>query len=316
VLGRPHVDDEEPLLKVDDEDEGRLVGQGQLDALPVPGRGHRLVELAVHRVEQVGAGRDEQAGRVGVVLGLRDQVDGDVRRVGRVVGQDADLGRTGLRVDADDALEQPLGRRHVDVARPGNEVDREAVRRAVGEHRDRLRPADGVHLLDTEQRARAEHHRVRQAVGLLRRAGHGQRADSRLLGGDHVHVDAGGVREQAARHVQPNAAHRQPALRDRSPRREQHRLVAPALRLVDQPGAARGLLEGGPHVRVEGLQGRGERRGRDPCRLHVHPVETPRQVAHRLGAPRPDVLAERADDVERNRDVELGAGQDVTQRLA
>ena len=59
-----------------------------------------------------------------------------------------DLGRAGLGVDADQAAQQPLGRRHVDVARPGDHVDRLAGPGAVAEHGDRLGPADGVDLGD------------------------------------------------------------------------------------------------------------------------------------------------------------------------
>ena len=43
---------------------------------------------------------------------------------------------------------------------------------AVGEHRDRLGAADGVHLVDAEQRAGGQDRRVRQpAVLALRRGG-------------------------------------------------------------------------------------------------------------------------------------------------
>ena len=52
-----------------------------------------------------GVGRDEQAGGELVVLGLADQVGGEVGRVGGVVGDDADLGRPVLAVDADGALQ-------------------------------------------------------------------------------------------------------------------------------------------------------------------------------------------------------------------
>ena len=162
VLGRPLVDDGEPLLEVVDEDVGRLVAQRGLDPLAVPGRRDLPGELGVDRVEQLRARCHEQARGVGVVLGLRDQV-----------GRDEDAGRRvssarmpisvgpASAVDADDALEQPLGRRDVDVARSGHQVGRLAVLGAVGEHRDRLRAADRVHLVDAEQRAGREDHRVR-----------------------------------------------------------------------------------------------------------------------------------------------------------
>ena len=53
-----------------------------------------------------------------VVLGLADQVGGDVHRVGGVVGEDRDLGRAGLGVDADHAAcSSRLAAVDVDVAR-------------------------------------------------------------------------------------------------------------------------------------------------------------------------------------------------------
>ena len=54
---------------------------------------------------------DEDGGGQRVVLGLADQVGGDVHRVGGVVGEDRDLGGAGLGVDADPALEVGAWRR-------------------------------------------------------------------------------------------------------------------------------------------------------------------------------------------------------------
>ena len=99
--------------------------------------------------------------------------------VGGVVGEDRDLGRAGLGVDADHALEQPLGGDGVDVAGAGDQVDRAARAGAVGEHRDRLGAADGVHLVDAEQRAGGQDRRVRQAAVLLLRRGRSARSSRR-----------------------------------------------------------------------------------------------------------------------------------------
>src|SRR5690606_29722168 len=108
----------------------------------------------------------QDAGGQRVVLGLADQVGGDVHRVGAVVGEDGDLGGAGLGVDAHHAAHQPLGGGDVDVARPGHQVHRRArvglvdPVAAVGEHRDRLGTAHRVHLVHTEQRAGGQHPRV------------------------------------------------------------------------------------------------------------------------------------------------------------
>ena len=97
------------------------------------------------------------------MLGLADQVGRDERGVGTVVGEHGDLGRTGLGVDPDEALDQALRGDGVDVAGSGDEVDRTARPGAVGEHRDGLGTADGVHLGDAEEGAGGEDRRVRQA---------------------------------------------------------------------------------------------------------------------------------------------------------
>ena len=149
----------------------------------MPGHRHLLVQLGLDLVGQPLRRRDQHAGGQRVVLGLADQVGGDVRRVGGVVGEDRDLGRPGLGVDADHALEQPLGGDGVDVAGPGDQVDPAAGSGAVGEHRDRLGAADGVHLVDPEQRAGGQDRRVRQpAVLPLRRRGERDRARRRRPG--------------------------------------------------------------------------------------------------------------------------------------
>ena len=75
--------------------------------------------------------------------------------VSGVIGEDRDLGGPGLGVDADLRTADPLRRRHVDVARPGDHVDRGqlcAVRigAAVGKQSDGLRTADRPHLVDAE----------------------------------------------------------------------------------------------------------------------------------------------------------------------
>ena len=124
------------------------------------------------------------------MLGLADQVGGDVVRVGGVVGEDGDLGRAGLGVDADAALQQPLGRGDPDRPGAGDHRNRladsglavDGLLEAVREHGDRLGAAHGIHLGDAEQGARGEDGRVGIAgeaadVLLLRGARDGQRAD-------------------------------------------------------------------------------------------------------------------------------------------
>ena len=109
----------------------------------------------VDRVGQVDAGRDKNAGGHHVVLGLADEIGGNVDRVSGVVGEDRDLGGTGFRVDADQSAAQTLGGSDIDVAGTGDEVDRDklgsiGVGSAVGKEGDALSAADGPHLVDAE----------------------------------------------------------------------------------------------------------------------------------------------------------------------
>ena len=174
-----------------------------LDPLPVPG-GRQLRGQRRRRPGRRGSGSvviSRQAAS-GSCSAWAIRSAATKRGVGGVVGEDRDLGRAGLGVGADGAPEQPFGRGDVDVARAGDEVGRCAVGGAVGEHRDRLRAAGRVHLVDAEQRAGGEHGRVRQAAVLgLRRRGHRDLADPGHLGRDDVHDHGGRVGDQPAGHV-------------------------------------------------------------------------------------------------------------------
>ena len=122
----------------------------------------------------------------------------------------------GLGVDADAALEQPLGGGDVDVAGPGDELAGRALLGAVGEHRDRLGAAGRVHLVDAEQRAGGEDRRVRQAAELAACGGEATASDvdARLLRGHDVHHDGRRVDGPAARDVQADPLDRHPPLGD------------------------------------------------------------------------------------------------------
>ncbi len=174
VLGGVGVDHVQALVdRVDQDDPGLRAGQRLADPGLVPGRGDLGLQLGLDRLGQCGRVGDQDRGRVRVVLGLADQVGGDMARVGGRVREDRDLGRPGLGVDPDPALEQPLGGGDVDVAGAGDQVDRLAaalaLTGAVGEHGDRLGAADRVDLVDAEQRAGREDGGVRQAAELLLR---------------------------------------------------------------------------------------------------------------------------------------------------
>ena len=257
-----------------------LPGQRRRDPLDV--LGERRPGGRTSRVDGVGelGGVGDQDGRgQRVVLGLADQVGGDVHRVGGGIGEHGDLGRAGLGVDPDDAADQPLGRSDVDVARAGDHVHRIDAERgvAVGRQGDGLRPADRVDLGDAEQRARREDRRVRPAAELLlRRREHSDRADAGDLGGDDVHHHAGRVDGEAAGHVQADPRDRDPPLGDPAAGHDLDVDRLAALRLVHDPRAADGLDQRRADVRVEQVERSVQRGGRDARVGHVHPVEAQR----------------------------------------
>ena len=102
VLGGVGVDDREAGRDVRDEDRARLrAGERGADALGVLGGRDLPLELGVDRVRERVAGGDQHGRGRRVVLGLGDQVRGDVHRVRRLVGEHRDLGGPGLAVDPD-----------------------------------------------------------------------------------------------------------------------------------------------------------------------------------------------------------------------
>ena len=262
----------------------------------------------------------------GSLLGLADEVGSDVHRVGGVVGQHGDLGGAGLGVDADQALEQALGGRDVDVAGAGDKVDRLGHHRvlaltvgeAVGERGD----PPGRRPRHTPRRHRATRtRRGRSGAGTRRRhrcspagaAGHRERTDLGDLRRDDVHDHARGVDRAPSGDVEADAVDRYPALGDRATLGDGGRRGRAALVLVDDPGAADRLLERGPHVGGQRVE-----RGGDDVRRHAQAgrpdtVEALAEVVEGLGAAVADVLAQRAHGLDGGSDVELGAGKEVAQ---
>jgi hypothetical protein len=164
----------------------------------------------------------------------------------------------------------PLGRGDVDVARPGDDVDRlqhgpVGVDAAVREQRDALRPADRPHLLDAQQRGRRQHRRVRQPAVLgLRRRGQHERLDPGRLGRDHVHQHAGRVDGQPAGGVEADPADRDEPLGHHPARDDLGDDVGAALVGVHGAGPGDRELQRGADRRVERGQRPGQRRCRDP----------------------------------------------------
>ncbi len=272
VLGGIRVDDRQTGVEIVDEDHARLPsGQGLAHPLGVLGGGHSRLEVGSDRLGQRHAVGHQDRGGLRVVLGLGDQVGGDVGGDRGVVGENGDLGGTGLGVDADDALEIALGGRDVDVAGAGHQADRltdDARSPSSNPNANAATawaPPIGIDLVDAQQRAGGEHRRVGVSGELagvlaLRRARHRQRADAGQLGRNDVHDHAGGIDGPPTRHVETDPVDGDPPLGDRAAGHHRGGRVLPPLLLVHQPGAADRLLEGRQDLRRR--EPRARRRGR------------------------------------------------------
>ena len=109
--------------------------------LPLQG----LLDLVEQRLVP---GDQDAGGRV--VLGLGDQVGGDVIGQGGVVGQDHHFRRAGQAIDGHLSEDVLLGQGDEDVAGADDHVDGGQAFDAVGQGRHRLGPADAVDLVDAQ----------------------------------------------------------------------------------------------------------------------------------------------------------------------
>ena len=261
------------------------------------------------------------------MLGLADEVGGDVLGVGGRVGEHGDLGRTRLCVDADESLEQPLGGGDVDVARTGHETHRgtlavltgRVVDETVREAGHGLCTTHGPDLVDAEQGARREDRRVRvpcedALVVALRWAGHGEGTDPGDLGGHDIHHHGARVDRAPTRDVETDPLDGHPALGDGAALVQAGGGVGAPLVGVHGPGALDRDLERAAHVGVEHLDGGIEHLGRDAEGGRPDPVEALSELVQRRRAAVMDVVADRADRLECGLDVVLRARQGSAQR--
>jgi alkylation response protein AidB-like acyl-CoA dehydrogenase len=220
----------------------------------------------------------------------------------------------GLGVDADDAAQQPLGRRHVDVAGTGDHVDRLAGARAVAEDGHGLGAADGVDLGDAQQGTGSEDTGVGQAtVVALGRRGDGDRLHPGDLRGDDVHDDAGQQGREPAGHVQPDPPYRDPALGHRAAGNDLGGDVGPPLVGVHRADAGDRLLQRRAQRRVALGQRAVERGVRHGEVLGVDAVEPGGDLADGLRTADAHVLAQRSHRRHDGVDVRAGARQQPRQ---
>ena len=297
MLGRDAVAERGSLGQVAGEDDRAVIapagpgdggaGQGGQDA--VHGGDHGL------RQGRVGGHQDRL--RVGVVFGLRQQVQRQPVGMLGAVGDHQHLGGAGDAVDAYPAEDLPFRRRDIGVARPGDLVDRAHGFGAIGHRRDRLRAADAPDFIDAGDAAGEQHQRVdlaargRHADRQPRHPGHPRR--------DRVHQDRGRIAGLAARHIQPRRRDRRPAPAEFGaglvgPQRVGRHLAgvigADALGREFQRGAVPGR-----DARTGGVDlGGGEAQ---PVRGQVGAVEAVGQLDQRRVAARPDLGDDPGDHV-------------------
>ena len=144
------------------------------------------------------------------MLGLRQQVGGDPVGMTGAVGQDQHLRRPGDHVDADRAEHQPLGGRHIGVARADDLRHRLDRLGAVGERRHRLRAADAINLVDAGELGGCQHQRREPAV--RRRHHHDEARHARDLGRHRIHQHRRRIGGGAARHIEADSLDRGPAV--------------------------------------------------------------------------------------------------------
>ena len=152
MLERVLVGERVGVIEVGDDVHLAPVAPGRLGEVAGGHAGQQLARCAAIACarERLG-GRDQHGRRVRPVLGLAQQVDRDDERVGVLVGDDQDLGRTGEQVDADLAEQLPLRLGDERVAGAGDQVHPVDRLGADRQRRDRLHAAEQVDLVGARQ---------------------------------------------------------------------------------------------------------------------------------------------------------------------
>ena len=324
------------LVETVGQHDGRLgAGQRRVDTLGVLGTRHAVLEALLHLVGNLGGVGEQHGTGELIVLGLADEVGGQQARVGGFVGDDADFGGAGNRVNAHECGDQRLGGGNEDVARAGDLVNRiaqdVAVLRlaalgAVCEHGNGLSAADRVYLVNTEDGAGGEDGLVRQAFLIVAggRGGDGQRFDAGGLGRHSVHDDGARVDGLAAGHIQADALNRNPAFGHAGAFGEVGVEVLRHLVGGHGAGAAHRFLDGGAHFGVERGQGVLDRLDRHAQVLGTHVIELLLEVAQGSGAAFFDIVQNRTHQIggfgsthcsTRHRGKQFGTGQVLTTQV-
>src|SRR5262245_20285252 len=203
MLRRDVVHGRGGVLQIAHEDELRVPDR-EVDDLASRGVLELLLDRGVHLLGERRVRRDEEGPRLGVVLGLREQVERRQAWIDVALGHDRELRRTGETVDADETGDLPFRLGDVDVAGADDAVDRRDRLGPVRHRRDRLGAAALRDVGHTRASRGIQHGRVHRPVALRRRADD-DLVDARDRRRDDGHRDGGWVLRPPAGDV---AAHR------------------------------------------------------------------------------------------------------------
>ncbi len=168
--------------------------------------------FGLHGFGQFARGGEQNRGGERIVFGLREEIGGDPRRVGRVVGDDDGFGGAGESVEADEAEHLPFGEGDEQAA-GANDFIHTGNRLCAERHgRDCLRAADTEHFIHAGDLRGGEDDGRHIAAGFAWR-----RADDDLFhacdaGRDGAHEERGGQRRRTTRHVDADTVERGDAL--------------------------------------------------------------------------------------------------------
>ena len=140
------------------------------------------------------------------MLCLSEQVHGDPLWVNRPVREDQNLRGAGDHVDAHAPENLALCLGDEAVTRTDNFVDPRYGGRAVGQCRDSLGAAHGIHLIDTRQRRGCQHRGIDLPVG--RRCDHDNALDTGNFRRNRVHQHRRRIARPTAGHINPHAVER------------------------------------------------------------------------------------------------------------
>ena len=113
------------------------------------------LDFIEHRGRQAFRPADQPDAGHFVVLGLREKICGDPRRIAGFIGDDSDFAGPGRHVDVDSPVDHALRSLNVRVAGTDDLVDARNGFRSVGQRCDRLGAADAIDLVQIPSRSSA-----------------------------------------------------------------------------------------------------------------------------------------------------------------